>query len=147
MKPLLSYHMPSMRDRKVCNQTYEWSVCYDQHKYAKQSNDIKSYFSHWFCIPAFEEFGFGFVDLPSWSELHPISDLLFGVSYHQSCVYYQVFKQHHLLRALLGSRLPSLSLKMASQFMKSLDFQGSKWSLSQPLHLFKLYLYACCSLC
>ena len=51
MKPLLSYHMPSMRDRKVCNQTYEWSVCYDQHKYAKQSNDIKSYFSHWFNLP------------------------------------------------------------------------------------------------
>ena len=51
MKPLLSYHMPSMRDRKVCNQTYEWSVCYDQHKYAKQSNDIKSFFSHWFTLP------------------------------------------------------------------------------------------------
>ena len=44
MNPLLSYHMPSMRDRKVYNQTYEWSVCYDQHKYAKQSNDIKSYY-------------------------------------------------------------------------------------------------------
>ena len=51
MSPLLSYHMPSMRDRKVYNQTYEWSVCYDQHKYAKQCNDIKSYFSHWSALP------------------------------------------------------------------------------------------------
>ena len=51
MKPLLSYHMPSMRDRKVYNQTYEWSVCYNQHKYAKRCNDIKSYFSHWFTLP------------------------------------------------------------------------------------------------
>ena len=52
MSPLLSYHMPSMRDRKVYNQTYEWSVCYDQHKYAKQCNDIKSYFSHWSALPS-----------------------------------------------------------------------------------------------
>ena len=48
MNPLLSFHMPSMRDRKVCNQTYEWSVCYDKHDIAKQSNDIESYFNR--CI-------------------------------------------------------------------------------------------------
>ena len=51
MNQLLSYHMPSMHSCTVCNQTYKWSVCYDQHKYAKQSNDIKSYFSHWFTLP------------------------------------------------------------------------------------------------
>ena len=50
MNPLLSYHMPRMRDRKVYNQTYQWSVCYDQHEYAKQSNNIKSYFNHWFAL-------------------------------------------------------------------------------------------------
>ena len=44
MSPLLSYHMPSMRDRKVYNQTYQWSVCYDQHDNAKKPNNIKSYF-------------------------------------------------------------------------------------------------------
>ena len=44
MNPLLSYHMPSMRDRKVYNQTYQWSVCYDQHDNAKKPNNIKSYF-------------------------------------------------------------------------------------------------------
>ena len=51
MSPLLSYHMPSMRDRKVYNQTYEWSVCYDQHTNAKQSNNIESCFGHWFALP------------------------------------------------------------------------------------------------
>ena len=50
MNPLLSYHMPSMRDRKVYNQTYQWSVCYDQHDNAKKSNNIKSYFNHWFAL-------------------------------------------------------------------------------------------------
>ena len=50
MSPLLSYHMPSMRDRKVYNQTYQWSVCYDQHDNAKKSNNIKSYFNHWFAL-------------------------------------------------------------------------------------------------
>ena len=51
MSPLLSYHMPSMRDRKVYNQTYEWSVCYDQHEYAKQSNNIESCIGHGFALP------------------------------------------------------------------------------------------------
>ena len=51
MSPLLSYHMPSMRDRKVSNQTYEWSVCYDRHTNAKQSNNIESCFGHWFALP------------------------------------------------------------------------------------------------
>ena len=51
MSPLLSYHMPSMRDRKVYNQTYEWSVCYDRHTNAKQSNNIESCFGHWFALP------------------------------------------------------------------------------------------------
>ena len=51
MNPLLSFHMPSMHSCTVCNQTYKWSVCYDQHKNAKQSNDIKSFFSHWFTLP------------------------------------------------------------------------------------------------
>ena len=50
MNPLLSCHMPSMRDRKVYNQTYHWSVCYDQHDNAKQSNDIESYYDHWFAL-------------------------------------------------------------------------------------------------
>ena len=50
MNPLLSYHMPSMHSCTVCNQTYEWSVCYNQHKYAKQSNDVESYYDHWFSL-------------------------------------------------------------------------------------------------
>ena len=50
MNPLLSYHMPSMHSCTVCNQTYEWSVCYNQHKFAKQSNDVESYYDHWFAL-------------------------------------------------------------------------------------------------
>ena len=51
MSPQISYRMPSMHDRMVSNWTSECMFCLNMYIYANQSNNIESYFGHWFDLP------------------------------------------------------------------------------------------------